>query len=336
MALTESRSTAPQVQDAHDHAAPVGAHDPSQGLNGETATRWVAQLLATHGADRPALATALRTSRMLRNREVWAALQQRLGNEQALQLVTLASNPAPLEVRDAVTSSVLTEAMHREVFGVRITASAGCHPEALEQAAAIVTAMVGRNEYAQRKLADKQLTFVIIPADRAMTELQEFSALVGKSTFDGRPWEGVRGVGRQETPDGRIAIAAGEETLIGVASARANYPAGYSVGQHEFAHVLQLDGMTSEQRSRVSKLFDARTTADPENRNGSWSDAYAAENEREYFAQSSNVFFGTNKMGANHNGRAWLHQNDPEMYAFLVELYERDHDRRGRLVEGAS
>ena len=40
--------------------------------------------------------------------------------------------------------------------------------------------------------------------------------------------------------------------------------------------------------------------------------------------------------GTNHNGREWLQQNDPGMYAFLVEMYERSHDRKGRLVEGDS
>lgn len=335
VAQTDPSSTAPHVHDAHPTAVTPQALALAapQGLHGATANQWVAQLIAASGADRVALADSLRTSRMLRNRDVWLALQQQLGNEQALQVMTAASNPEPLATREMVTSAVLTEAVHREVFGVRITASAGCHPEALDKAVAIVTAMIGNNLYAQQKLADKKLTFVIIPSDVAMTALPEFSGLVGQSTFDGRPWEGVRGVGRKETPDGRVAIAAGEETLIGVASTRASYPAGYSVGQHEFAHVLQLDGMTRQQRGRVTELFEARTAADPGNRNGTWSDQYADENEREYFAQSSNVFFGTNKMGSNHNGREWLQQNDPGMYAFLVELYERSHDRRGRLVE---
>ena len=335
VAQPDPSSSAPHLHEPHAAVATpqAVALAAPQGLQGEAATQWVTRLIAASGADRTALADSLRTSRMLRNRDVWLALQQQLGNEQALQVMTVASSPEPLATRDTVTSAVLTEAVHREIFGVRITASAGCHPEALDKAVAIVTSMIGNNLYAQEQLADKKLTFVIIPADVAMTALPQFVGLVGQSTFDGRPWEGVRGVGRKETPDGRVAIAAGEETLIGVASTRANYPAGYSVGQHEFAHVLQLDGMTRQQRSRVTELFEARTAADPGNRNGTWSDQYADENEQEYFAQSSNVFFGTNKMGTNQNGRAWLQQNDPGMYAFLVELYERSHDRRGRLVE---
>ncbi len=331
---------------AGDHQAlaaqgQVAAIDPSQGLTGESAARWVAQLIATHGGDRVALTNALRSSRMLRHRDVYVALQQQLGNEQAMHVMMAANNPdtAPppprttIAGRDIVTSAVLTEAIHRDVFGVRITASAGCHPEVLDKAVAIVTTMVGNNEYAQRQLAKKQLAFVIVPADTALTALPEFVGLVGQSTFDGRPWEGVRGVGNLPTPDGRIAIAAGEETLIGVLSSQRTYGSGYSVGQHEFAHAVHLDGMTPEQRSRVTELYNARNAADPGNRGGTWSDQYADENEREYFAQVSNVFFGTNNSGTNKNGRAWLQQNDPGMYAFLVELYERKHDRKGRPVD---
>ncbi len=360
-------ATAPHVQgpagrDA-DGASGLGLHGT---LHGAGATRWVAQVIAASGTDRIALAAALRTSRMVHNRDVWTALQQQLGNEQATQVMMAASNPATgmsstvpstvpgtaaggeAHAATATTSvatgagapvgpaaavgAVLAEPMHREVFGVRITAAAGCHPESLERAATIVRQMIGRNVYAQRRLAEAQLTFVIIPADRAMTSLPEFAGLIGQTTFDNRPWEDVRGVGKQATSDGRVAIAAGEETLINVPSTRSNYPAGYSVGQHEFAHVLHLDGMTDAQRARVTALFAARQAAAVSAPTTTWSDAYAASNEREYFAQASNVFFGTNQMGSNANGRAWLQANDPNMYTFLVELYERAHDRRGRVT----
>lgn len=354
---------APHVQGPGREAdadAGIGLHGT---LHGAGAIRWVAQVIAATGTDNAALATALRNSRMVHNRDVWTALQQHLGNEQATQVMIAASNPAPLTPstaangeahaasatasvaavaatpaavapvgREAAAGSVLAEPMHRDVFGVRITAVAGCHPESVERAAAIVRSMIGRNVYAQRRFEAEHLAFVIIPADRAMTELPEFSGLIGQFTTDGRPWSEVRGVGKQATSDGRVAIAAGEETLINVPSTRSNYPAGYSVGQHEFAHVLHLDGMTGAQRTRVTELFAARQAAASSAPNSTWSDAYAASNEREYFAQASNVFFGTNQMGSNANGRAWLQANDPNMYTFLVELYERAHDRRGRVT----
>ena len=122
--------------------------------------------------------------------------------------------------------------------------------------------------------------------------------------------------------------------MPGVKSA---YPDGYSIGMHEFAHIVEGMGTTRAQKARLEQLYAQRQRADPGNAKDTFSDDYAASNMREYFAQSTNAFFGKNAGGTrrepNQNGREWLRAHDPDMYAFLVELYERDHDKHGDVVE---
>ena len=97
---------------------------------------------------------------------------------------------------------------------------------------------------------------------------------------------------------------------------------------HELAHVLESKGMTTAQHARVKQLYSAHIRRDPGDSHDTFTDKYGSENELEYFAQATNAFFGRNAMGKNHSGRAWLQQNDPEMYAFLADLF--DHHRNGK------
>jgi Mlc titration factor MtfA (ptsG expression regulator) len=92
-------------------------------------------------------------------------------------------------------------------------------------------------------------------------------------------------------------------------------------------------GLTSKQNRRLERLYREHHQRDPDNRLKTWTDNYAAENTQEYFAQSTNCFFGTNSLPGNNNGREWLAANDRPMYDFMVELYDRSIDRRGRVRE---
>jgi hypothetical protein len=232
--------------------------------------------------------------------------------------------------------------IERTVDGVRIYAPAGVNPAAVDRAAELVQLEVGRNLYAQRRFAEQHIGLIIIPAHEPMTDMPQLHGLQGGHTTDGtRTWNTVRGEGSARLPDGTFACAVGEEQLVDVPGVLRNYAAGYSVGMHEFAHTLNLHAMTREQKETVTRLYQARHANDPDNGKGTWTDDYASHDEQEYFAQATNCFFGRNQ-GAynraslpdhpyteNKNGREWLQQNDPEMYAFLVTLYEHDYDREG-------
>ena len=61
---------------------------------------------------------------------------------------------------------------------------------------AIVARMtIGNRPDIQQRMAAAKVALVIIPRDKAMTDLPEFASLAGTRTFDGRPWESMRGAG---------------------------------------------------------------------------------------------------------------------------------------------
>ena len=162
-----------------------------------------------------------------------------------------------------------------------------------------------------------------------MTDVAEFQSLKGKQTFDGRNWDTMRGSGGTALPNGNWAVAVAEENLVAVPGILSAYPATYSIGMHELSHTLESKGMTPAQQARIQALFAAHSAKDPADAGDTWTDKYAASNVHEYFAQATTAFFGANKMGGNHNGRAFLQSSDPDLYAFLVDLYDSAHDASG-------
>lgn len=296
-AAQQQPSSTPAVGTA---PAPDASIDSVLGTTHGDPDALAARLLAMHRADDP---------------EVWTAIHQRLGNAAAVQ------TRAAIDRQRA--SDVLEAPVERTVYGVAIVAAAGVRAAAVDECATFITAEVGPNEYAQQHLAAAKVAIVIIPAKVKMTDVPAFEHLRGGKTFDGRDWSTVRGSGGMATPDGRFAIAVAEESLVQVKDVVSAYPATYSVGMHEFAHVLESKGMSDVQRSRVKELYAAHKAK------GTFTDDYAAANEQEYFAQSTNAFFDKNVMGKNHSGRAWLEANDPDMYQFLLALYTIHHDAKG-------
>lgn len=248
--------------------------------------------------------------------ESMPAPPQPTASERAFDRGRAAAGPAPL-----------VSEQRRTIHGVTIIAPPGTSPLALDRAAAIVQQMLGRNEVAQEQLEAEHTTIVIIPGRTKMTDLAAFSSLRGKKTFDGRDWSGVRGSGGMRAPDGTFAIGVAEENLTTVRGVDSKYPTGYSIAMHEIAHTLHSKGMTDAQKQRVEALYQQQKQHDA----ADFSDSYAASNATEYFAQATNAFFGKNagkdKNGkVNKNGKAWLKGADPDMYAFLVEMYETHHD----------
>jgi hypothetical protein len=188
----------------------------------------------------------------------------------------------------------------------------GASPGAVAEAESIARREVTRPDLITA-MATRKVTLVIIPADRKMTDLPEFASLRGQKTFDGRPWEGVRGSGGSSMLDGRIVIGVSEENLAHLPSDP--YGGKYSVGLHELAHSLQNYALPKAERRAVTEAFDARKAA-----GGPWTEAYGSSNELEYFAQLTNAWFGVNT-GIGHNGAAWVEANDPPMAAILQRLY---------------
>lgn len=220
-------------------------------------------------------------------------------------------------------------AYEKVIDGVAVLAPPGTHFTAIDQCASFIHAELGRNQLAQKKLAEARATIVIIPAHTSMTDVAQFAGMRGKKTFDGRDWSNVRGSGGIKAPDGSFAIGVAEENLVSVRGIVSTYPTGYSIGMHELAHALQSHGMTAAQQQRLQDLYKAHAAKDPGDAHDTFTEKYGASNVQEYFAQGTNAFFGKNQR-TGHNGRAWLQQHDPDFYAFLVEMYETDFDAEGK------
>ena len=195
--------------------------------------------------------------------------------------------------------------------GVELTAYAASDAAETE-AAAVVTAMTHRPDI-QKKLKLAKIELVIIPQSQKMTDLPQFASLHGQSTFDGRAWDSVRGVGGTHTPAGRIAVGIPEENLANLPGD--SYPGNYSVATHELAHVIHEYGLTKAEKKEVEACYAARKAE-----GGPWTEAYGSSNSHEYFAQATTAFFGRNS-GMGHNGHPWLLQNDPRLFTLLVGIY---------------
>ncbi len=197
-----------------------------------------------------------------------------------------------------------------EVNGVTIVTH-GCSFAALAEAENVTRLLTHRPDLG-KKLDAKDVTLVIIPFGQKMTDLPEFASLRGKKTFDGRPWETVRGSGGLRA-GGKVFVGVAEENLaqLGINA----YPSGYSIAMHELAHALQNYALPRADQKAIDRAFEAREAA-----GGPWTEAYGASNEEEYFAQLTTAWFGRNS-GVGHNGADWVRSADPAMAATLQQIY---------------
>jgi hypothetical protein len=239
------------------------------------------------------------------------------------------------DTTECVNDAVVQATVRKEVDGVIVFAPAGVRVAAIDECVNFITQEVGRNQYAQQHLKKSKATIVIIPAQTAMTDLPQFAGMRGGKTFDGRDWSKVRGSGGIKAPDGSFAIGVAEENLVNVKGVLSQYPAAYSIGMHEFAHAVNSNGMTPAQQARLEQLYNQHIAKDPGDKGDTFTDKYASSNYREYYAQATDAFFGRNT-GLGHNGRDWIRANDPDMYAFLVEMYDTDRDAHGDAINAAA
>jgi hypothetical protein len=133
-----------------------------------------------------------------------------------------------------------------------------------------------------RRMLDKQTWVVVVPRDARMTDVDQFASLAGKKTFDGRPWEDVRGSGGFEVP-GRagIFVAIAEENVTGKdatgVAASGNqwcYDAGYSTTSHEMAHAVDIYGLEDADRKAIDDLYKAKRADEAKGTAVEWVDGF--------------------------------------------------------------
>lgn len=167
-------------------------------------------------------------------------------------------------------------------------------------------------------------THELVPLRADLTDAPSRASLAGKSSFDGRWYAHLRGVGGA---DG----ATGEEKLREAAEF------GFNTFAHEWGHQVHRHGLTAEQQQRVLALHRAAVAG------GRCLDYYAASNEDEYFAQGYEAFVSVLKRGclpetARHT-RAELARRDPPLLDFLREVLDVSHedpDVEAGLLEAAT
>lgn len=145
---------------------------------------------------------------------------------------------------------------------------------------------------------------IVLDRHQALTQLKIKNMYVvapSEKTFDGRPWSQVRGL----YDTSRRLLVIGEEQL--------GRP-DHSVARHEMAHAY--DNAFSEGHGRRLPLSVQLWNRFRNTRTGLISQ-YAATNPAEYFAESVEGFFQPHL-------RPILQQRDPEMYAYLEELFQEE------------
>lgn len=162
-----------------------------------------------------------------------------------------------------------------------------------------------------KNIADAGYSIYIIPRGKKLTDLPEFSGLKGKKTFDGRDWESVSGV---LSSNAKGMAVAEEDLLNGKSSYEKN-----SIFAHEFAHLIAASDKTVN--LKISAAYE-QNIKDREK----FSDDYASTNKDEYFARSSEMWFGVYSESkwnpfSDPKDKDWLKANDPEMYQLLNQLY---------------
>lgn len=204
----------------------------------------------------------------------------------------------------------------RTVHGVTLQGD-GVSPSAMDAAHRIVAAMIGGDPAIQRRLSRAHTRIVIVPSNKGLTELPDFAHLHDQvlrdpEGADQRKWNDTRGMGGQER-GGELIVAIPEENLITVTDRVDAYTEENSISIHEFAHTIHRHGLGRDEKRQIQRLYDAHTEAGAD-----FTSAYGASHVEEYFSEASQAFFD---LHMDVDGPAWLQQNDPGMYAFLVELY---------------
>lgn len=131
----------------------------------------------------------------------------------------------------------------------------------------------------------------------------------------GKPYDGNQTIDERTRGTGGIFASCGEENILRLQEDRYY---GRDICVHEFAHTLHMYGLPDAAKKEISAQYLKSKKL--------WGTAYAAQNEKEYFAELSMWYFGTHgdygKISpAPKSGAHWLRVFDPQGYDLVDRIY---------------
>lgn len=145
----------------------------------------------------------------------------------------------------------------------------------------------------------------LLGLDRNLSDIPGYGGLAERTTFDGRFYGSLRGVG-------------GVATVTGIEALTTASRGGFNTVAHEFAHQVHNCALDASTRNRIEILF---LNAKKEKR---FLDYYSAANEWEYFAQGYEAFISIYKRPnagvTGRHTREELKKIDPDLYDLFLEI----------------
>ena len=182
--------------------------------------------------------------------------------------------------------------------GIPIVASGRVRPEAVAEAAWIVSRMLARRPDVARALAASPVRVAVMAHDEFTTDIPEHADLRPAERWNRR----ARGLG---ATDARPAVSCGEENLL-------CFPGDPYVGEnilvHEFAHTVHEIGLRAVDPTLQKRLEAAFAGAKDRD---CWRGTYALTNPAEYWAEGVQSWLGCNRTGGGIHGPLKLGRRRP-------------------------
>lgn len=193
--------------------------------------------------------------------------------------------------------------------GIIIKAPASVDPKALQSAKEILSKMLQNiRPDIQERLVSRKASLAIIPRDKYVTSLPEFSHLSGRIDINGNPYDSfkIRGLGAKSQP----MSATSEENLLKLP----NDPfRSEDITVHEFAHAIMNLGFSPDDMNRINLLYK---NAILENK---FRGTFAMTRVDEFWAELSQSYFSVNN---EIGGPKQILKEDPDSFIFLEFIYD--------------
>ena len=223
--------------------------------------------------------------------------------------------PPPFTIREAFELDPFFQ-QWVDVVGLPVVASGRVNPYALKEAAWLIWQMIGHRPDVLQALVQNRACFTVIGYTELLSQVPDSDQGPDFLTYR------ARASGGSNLP-GHPQASTGEESLL-------HYPGypgdsgAYSVLIHEFAHTIHLFGLNT-----IDPVFDNRLKIayDAAMEKGLWQGTYASSDRREYWAESTQVWFNPEdtpddpSFNRIPNTRTELKNYDSGLAALLAEIY---------------